>query len=530
MVSNSNLGQRLRSPGFTISSFTISSFTLIGLVALSRHALWRDEVNPWLIARDSESWWEFWQNIRYEGHPVLWYLCLSGLNALTHSLVSMQIFHLALGVVSISLLWRYSPFRTLEKILFTFGYFPFFEYLIISRNYSFGLLFAFVFCSLFPRRHHSYIPLAITLVFMANSHAYALFIALFLTLMLALELLLDRSHRQRYFKQAGIRDLMVSLLLIAIGYGLAISVISPPSASSLHGGSSLFLAFDLHRLLWAIGRLAGSYFMIVPNSDRWLDLIVMDTLALGLMALVGLRLWKKPWILVFYGFSTIFIMLLFFYLKQLGGYRHFGSLYIILITSLWLAADSPDSTSLGFKLPFKLPLKPHLMATATGLLKPIFTGLLAIHCAVGVVMVGHDMAVPYSGSRATAQYLKQEGLTDELMIASVDSTMAPLSGYLNRKFYYPELQDWGSFTLFRSGRTETPLPQVLDQAIALLRGEKPSITPARDRALLVLNYELDPSLASPQVAALTITPLQQFRRSYIINEQYYLYWISLRSS
>jgi hypothetical protein len=50
--------------------------------------MWRDELNGWLIARDSPSLTNFWNNIRYEGHPILWYVWLYLLNQITQNAIA----------------------------------------------------------------------------------------------------------------------------------------------------------------------------------------------------------------------------------------------------------------------------------------------------------------------------------------------------------------------------------------------------------------------------------------------------------
>jgi hypothetical protein len=157
--------------------------------------------------------------------------------------------------------------------------------------------------------------------------------------------------------------------------------------------------------------------------------------------------------------------------------------------------------------------------------KRVFIALLACHCVIGLFMVGQEYFLPYSAGRATARYMRSAGLQNEFILASPDAKMAPIAGYLKRKLYYPEIQGWGSFTLFRAGRVSVAPQQVLDQAIALLRGEIPTAGTVPDRILLVLNEALD--LAQTMPNALVITPIEKFERSYINTEQYYLYWLSL---
>ena len=127
-------------------SFTgllVSIFFILGSIGILNHAMWRDEINVWLIARDSASIMELFSNIKYEGHPGLWYICLYLLNQITHNPVIMQIFHLLLATGVIYIFVKLSPFTRLQKVLFCFGYLPFYEYLLISRNYAIGVLLTF---------------------------------------------------------------------------------------------------------------------------------------------------------------------------------------------------------------------------------------------------------------------------------------------------------------------------------------------------------------------------------------------------
>src|SRR5215469_18650132 len=51
-------------------------FFLLGANLLLHHEMWRDEIQDWLLARDSNSVPRLFANLKYEGHPGLWYLLL----------------------------------------------------------------------------------------------------------------------------------------------------------------------------------------------------------------------------------------------------------------------------------------------------------------------------------------------------------------------------------------------------------------------------------------------------------------------
>lgn len=118
------------------------AFLFLGVSAFtaSHHEMWRDEIQAWLIARDSGSVFELFAHLKYEGHPGLWHLCLMPLTRITHSPVIMQVFHLLIAGIVVYLFVRYAPFNLLQKFLFCFGYFVLYEYAILARNYALGLL------------------------------------------------------------------------------------------------------------------------------------------------------------------------------------------------------------------------------------------------------------------------------------------------------------------------------------------------------------------------------------------------------
>src|SRR5207302_6171201 len=121
--------------------------------ALTRHPMWLDEAQAWCVARDAHSLRELFWNMRYDGHPALWYLCLFGVTRLTHNPVAMQILHVTIATMTVALIaWR-SPFAPFERWLLAFGYLFAFEYAVISRGYAVGVFLVFMICHWSSRPH-----------------------------------------------------------------------------------------------------------------------------------------------------------------------------------------------------------------------------------------------------------------------------------------------------------------------------------------------------------------------------------------
>ncbi len=492
-------------------------FSSLGLIGILNHAMWRDELNPWLLARDSHSFIELFQNIKYEGHPGLWYLCIYGLTQLTSNPVAMQLTHLLIAIGFIYLFLRFSPFTRLHKLLFSFGYLPFYEYLVISRNYAIGVFIAFSFCAIYKIRKKSCLILSLLLFFLANTNAYCLFISV----ALGLALIVEYSLRERLGESftANRTDLISSFTIFLVGIVSSLAQLIPPADSTLQGGlSGWTLNFDLRHLAKALIRIWNSYIVILIPGDSSIEVFIFAVLALGLFSFVSTLLIRKPVALFIYIVGTLEIIV-FTYIKFLGSARHYGHLYILLIVSLWIASYYPKSNLLlqspasrinGFEKGSKTWLKlVEKYKTA------FIVVILSAQLVAGIVAFSRDLLIPYSASRATASYIQRQHLEQLFMVGSRDATISPLCGYLNRKIYYPERQGLGSFVLFNSQRKEVDVATVLEEVSQLIKQNPTNI-------LLILNDEINTSRAD-----FRITFLAKFTKSLIFNEKYYLYRVSL---
>ena len=491
-------------------------FLCLGLAGILNHAMWRDELNPWLVARDSKSLAELFQNIKYEGHPGLWYICLYLLNQFTHNPLALQITHLIIATGSIYIFLKYSSFTRLQKILFTFGYLPFYEYLIISRNYAIGILIIFAFCALYNTRQKSYLILSVLLFLLANSNAYCLFISI----ALGLGLILEYSLRKQLAiaTLASRSDLVCSLTVFLLGIAISLTQLIPPSDSTLQGGlAGWTLHFDSRHLAKALIRIWNSYIVILIPGDSSVEVFLFAALALVFLIFASTLLIRKPIAFFIYIVGTLEIVL-FTYVKFLGSARHYGHLYIVLITSLWIASYYPKSNLWLQPFTNRVRVLQNFSTTWMKFVQKYQTTFLIIilsaQLAAGLVAFSRDLVVPYSASRAAARYIQSQHLERMFMVGSRDATISPLCGYLNRKIYYPERQGLGSFVLFNSQRKEVDATAVLEQVSQLLQ-QKPTTI------LLILNHELNTARAD-----LKVSTLSKFTKSLIFNEKYYLYEVS----
>ena len=64
-------------------------FLAVGAYTTNHHEMWRDEIQAWLLARDSASVFELFAHLKYEGHPG----DLAPLSYATHSYHALSCHH-----------------------------------------------------------------------------------------------------------------------------------------------------------------------------------------------------------------------------------------------------------------------------------------------------------------------------------------------------------------------------------------------------------------------------------------------------
>ncbi|WP_320667608.1 hypothetical protein [Prochlorococcus sp. MIT 1307] len=502
-------------PSLEIISVTL--FITIGFLAAFNHSLWRDEMQGWLVAWKSDTWVNLWKNNAPSGHPVLWSALIFLVKDFTKTPLSMQLMHWFLGSLSIICFWRWNPLPGWQKTLFTFGYFPFWEYYFVCRHYVLAQLITFLFCSSFPLRRRTYIPAALCIGLLVNTHAFSWSIGFAALVTLITEWVFSSKQRNLYLRNRfWIIDLSISLVIVLSLTGFA----SLSFFQVREAVDSVPTTLDLRHFLRVVGRVFGGYMLVIPNSKRFLDLFITLILTIGLVitTLSFLRRSRASTIFFISGTSFMFAFNYFLYLGI--GSRHYGYYFLILIASIWLALHPGEEAELNSSQIYK---DNQTFNVLSNFFPFLLTFSLSVHFAAGVHRALYDFYVPYSAGEATATYIKEKGWADLPKFGTRDVEITTVSGYLNRDIYYPEIKALGSYSQWnnrRSLKREDTLYHVKSYL---------SEHPNTPELLLILSRksafrELQPGDVMIQ-EGLRIVADQRFERSWVYPERYYLYWV-----
>tara|TARA_Y100001968_G_scaffold74409_1_gene65849 strand:- start:215 stop:1777 length:1563 start_codon:yes stop_codon:yes gene_type:complete len=491
-------------------------FIIIGLLAAFNHALWRDEMQGWLVAWQSDNLIDLWKNNAPSGHPILWSLLIYLSKNITGTPLSMQLMHWFLGSSAVLIFWRYSPFNLKTKALFTFGYFPFWEYFFVCRHYVIAELIIFIFCSIYHLRKKTYIPFSLCIGLLANTQALSWSLAVAISLTLIFDWFFNSNQRMNYMKNKNwIYDFISSI-------AITFSLVSFSAFSLLQvrdSVKSLTDFIDFRHFLRVFGQIFGGYVLIIPDSNSLLDLIICALITLILLSstIYYIRSYRPA--LIFLSSGFIFLFLFNYFLFFGDGLRYYGYYFLLVISSLWLHKSNNEhllSVSLSNQTNFYSKGKVFYFPK-------ILTFCLVIHMIVGVQMSARDFLLPYSSGKETAKYIETKGWQDFPIFATKDSEVTTVAGYLDREFYLPEIKNYGSYTQW-ANRVEIESDKTLDEVKSFLNK-----FPEVNKLLLILSKRsavknLEPG-SSIRFDKFTLKADKKFEKSFHTSEVFHLYWV-----
>src|SRR4051812_25130262 len=322
-----------------LRGLVLLAFVVVVGIAMWRHEMWRDELQAWMIARASHSVPNLLDNIRYEGHPALWYLLLLPLTKISGSPWVMQVAQLAIATGGLALvLWK-APFTRLQKVLFAGGYFVLFEYGTLSRSYSLGWLWLAATCVVASGKRRW--PWAgVTLALLALTSAFGALVAVGVLV----GLLVDEVVRHRESEGATpFVPLVLGGIVAAAGFAVAYAQAAPPGDAGVYRSWNTSFNSSLVRTsLAAVSRAL----VPIPKFRRefWntsvFDGITTPAAILGVAFVVGIAwlLRRKPGAIAMW-LAGVGLVVGFLYSKiqYASASRHYGHVFLVLIAALWLA-------------------------------------------------------------------------------------------------------------------------------------------------------------------------------------------------
>lgn len=500
-------------------------FLVLSIILITRHEFWRDEIISWHFGSESSSFTEFLSIVRVDGNNTFgWFSILYFISHfVTSNVESMKIAHLAISTISIFLFLKYAPFNKVIKIIFVFGYFPFYEYSIISRNYALGILFISIFCILYKNKYKNIILLSITLFLMSLGSVLSFIVSIAFFLMLTSELIIDWKNAKKNMNKVHI---LIAALIIITGIFFAYWQLGSQETISSMDTSTVSI-FD---------RITGENFKSVKD----VSVGVVDTY-IPIPQFI-LNYWDRNRLITNFlsnyrfRYTFLFSIILFiipvfiikrkiifpYFVASMGiifiplfikrcYIRHFGHLFIIFIVCLWLSnINKDDQYLINFKGNF------------IKIFQNIFlTSILVVSLIASSVAFYYDYKYPFSNGKNVAKYIEENFNKDEIVIVGYqDYAAETISGYLEKKIYYPNTKNFKKLVSWTNRLPEVSPIDIFSEAYHLAT--------KNEKVLVIIHFEMlkeIPTMKYGKTPELFFFEKMdmEFTDSIIYTENYYLY-------
>jgi hypothetical protein len=426
-------------------------YLLLLAAATWHHTFWRDESGVWLLGRDN-GLVSLMHAVRYEGHPPLWFLVVWVVAHLTLNTEWLKLPNVLATLASAAMILSVQRLSIYVRMALLCSYFLLFEYALIDRNYMLGL--AFLLAAALWAQHPDTdwkVAMALSCAALTTVPSLLLAICLYGWYLLATNRAGNRNWDRKRLLALGL------FLLSLIVSGL---VIWPPPDS----GSYLLRDQSVAslRLENAVASIAKAYVPIPGHPVAFWNITLLSLapgyleVLVGILLAAGLALFFRDRLQRFFFLSGSLLILLLGAYSGRNEMRHVGWLFVAFVLALMLTPASSQ--------PF------------AGWRRWVLAALLAVQTGSGLYATAVSLVVPFSASKATVDYLRQQHLDQDPLVMAPGVAGLSIVAYLGHPYtFYPEFHGPGSYVIWnRSLLWNDHMPSA-DEMKTLGAGGKPVV-------------------------------------------------------
>jgi hypothetical protein len=371
-------------------SAAVLAIALLQLALIWTHTPWLDEWQALQLALQSPDIPALLGNLRYEGHPPLWYLLLRGAAAVMPPAFVLPAVQTVIALALQALILFRAPVTRLERLLIATSFFLLFDYGTLSRSLSLGVLLT---TAAFAFRRHPLGWAAVALL------PFADFLFGVLSMICVALRLRDRDVSIPGLAAWGLCGLLSAISVIPAKDTIpALWLNGLPADAYLFVTRLSVLLVPLHGpqygLQWnqplpeAIGIVAGPLFLML-GSRLTRAVPLHHALYLGFAALL-------------FAFSVTVYPL---------AIRHLSLLAMLVILLRWWTPKAQRADSAG-----------------------LFRGWMAVASLCGLITAGVSFARPFDTAGEAAAYIRDGHLEDKHWLVFPDSRAQGVSALTGVEF------------------------------------------------------------------------------------------------
>ena len=418
-------------------------YSIITFITLLFHESWRDEAQAWLIARDLNII-DIFRQMKYEGHPVIWYLILVPFAKLGLPYIFVKIVSWLICNIAVWLILKKAPFNLILKILFIFSMPMIYLYPSISRSYCLIPLAITIVAIYFGQRHEKPIQYILSILFLANTHVimYGM-VGILLLLFYIEELIQNRKTNSKEQK----KKVYISLIVIIVG--LILTLI--PILISMTTNTDVSLTSNISIFEDTKLKMENAYKEIMTGCFGENELILkIVAIALIILLCYEIRYHFKNALIIICTEGLQFLIYTYIYM---GSEQRVSTLILLMMFIFWIQNDKKEKTVNIDKNEKELVNNQKYLKRQkrkeqlTNLAEYILVFVLIINIANGMDTVNKEIKTTYSSSYETAEWIKSNLEDDSIFICTNMPLSSAIIPYIDKEvFWSPQTLDYFSFT------------------------------------------------------------------------------------
>lgn len=446
-----------RRPLFVFPAILTAIFLVGVLIQISQHIMWRDELRWWQIARECTGPISLMNAMKFEGVPFLWTGIIFLLTRVTDNPLAMQMVHALIAAGVVYVVARWSPFSRLNKTLFAFGYFPFFEYSVITRNYSLVFLFMMIACVLISQPRVKILWLSGVLFLLSQVSLWgAGFAGLLFIAGIVKAYWVERDPAPK-----ATHTVLGAAILLGGVILCMLQIFPGPGRSFVESWGDIPIP---HRVIVTLSTMYRGLIPLSHWSVHFWNFNILDPhwviqaiLGVLLFASIIVLLMRWPVAMgLFLAGTTGLVALTGIYFP--GSTRHHGQIFMLAIAAFWLAGTSPSWS--------------RFFLMAERIRGPQLTVLLILNVIGGLGAALAGMDLPFSATRTTAQFIKANYDQRVILAGFPDFSAAPLAHWLDKPIYFPQVHRYARIhTQDDAVRSSPNFFNILSELYDLSRGD-----------------------------------------------------------
>lgn len=489
---------------FKVVSFLL--YLLFNGILLLRHEMWRDEVNVWLIGRDL-SVIELFREIKYQGHPCLWYLLIMPFAKLGLSCRVMGIISYFVMAVGAVLYMCKAPIHVIVKAITLFTPIFTYYYAEIARGYCLVAFLVILLAYFYPVRNKKPLLYGLLLGLLVQADTIALPVAGMISAMWLVENTGESIKvKNKDSLLIAVKGLWIPLASLVIWILQFYQVSDSPVYQVSSLGLKEFVKAVFDYCLYIMERLTGL------DKNVCVGIYVILVVSGGIISV----LIRNAWPFIVYGTTILFFGVFSCIIYQLNIW-HFISLLFVYIWMLWVFAQKKEE-----KDKFGIPLS----GNSDKLYKYAFRILEILLAVIAIFMfvrwnlptetssLSNALVGSYSDGENAAEYIQKNLDTDELILTTDVAFASTILGFADDyRVYYAGSMEETSYADWSEKQTQSVEYEDLLKRIRTEHSEKDSFILIRCVDSCV--HDFDDSGENCEIIYKTDTPSAQ-REDYTI--------------